>query len=118
MYPGVIEAAVYGVAVPNHDGRAGMAALVVESMEKFDLPSLRAFLAEQLPAFARPQFLRFRTELDTTSTFRARKMDLVADGFDPARTADPVYYDDRNAGAYVRVGETLIAGLNAGEIRL
>ena len=39
--PGVIEANVYGVQVPHHDGRAGMASLVVEPA-KFSLDELYA----------------------------------------------------------------------------
>ena len=94
------EAIVYGVAVPGHDGRAGMAALVVDNVAEFDLDGLRALLAERLPAYARPLFLRFRPQLEVTGTFKPRKIELVAEGFDPARVGDPVYFDDRAAGAY------------------
>ncbi len=118
QFPGVREAAVFGVSVPEHDGRAGMAALVVDNTATFDLVGLRAFVAERLPAYARPLFLRFRAELEVTGTFRPRKIDLAAEGFDSRRVADPVYYDDPGAGGYARVNEALIAGLEAGEIRL
>ena len=97
-FPGVLEATVYGVAVPRHDGRAGMAAMVVDNVAEFDLAGLRAAVAERLPAYARPLFLRFRPKLDLTGTFRPRKVELVAQGFDPERGGDPVYFDDRHAG--------------------
>ena len=77
------EAVVYGVAVPNHDGRAGMAALVVDFVASFDLDGFRAYIAERLPAYARPLFLRFRSSLEVTGTFKQRKVELVAEGFDP-----------------------------------
>ena len=99
-FPGVLEATVYGVAVPGHDGRAGMAALVVDNVAEFDLAGLHAAIAERLPAYARPLFLRFRPKLDLTGTFRPRKVELVAQGFDPERGGDPVYFDDRRAGLY------------------
>jgi len=118
MFPGVREAAVYGVAVPRHEGRAGMAALVVDEPATFDLAGLRDFLNRRLPVYARPLFLRFRSALEVTGTFRPRKMDLVAEGFDPHRAADPVYWDDRAVGAFVKVEDSLLAGLEAGEIRL
>ena len=38
--PGVTEAVVYGVAIPGTEGRAGMAAIVVD--DGFDLAALRA----------------------------------------------------------------------------
>ncbi len=116
QFPGVQEAVVYGVAVPHHDGRAGMAALVVDS--SFDLDKLRAYLAERLPAYARPLFLRFRSEIEVTGTFKQRKVELVAEGFDPRRVADAVFFDDRTLGGYGRVREALLAGLESGEIRL
>jgi fatty-acyl-CoA synthase len=117
-FPGVQEATVYGVAVPGHEGRAGMAALAVENVAIFDLAGLRAMLAEHLPVYARPLFLRFRRKLDLTGTFKPRKFELVAEGFDPERGGDPVYFDDRRAGAYVRVEPEFVASLNAGAVAL
>ena len=113
-FPGVLEATVYGVAVPGHDGRAGMAAMVVDNVAEFDLAGLRAALGERLPAYARPLFLRFRPKLDLTGTFRPRKVELVAQGFDPERCGDPIYVDDRHAGAYARVDADFVAVAKAG----
>ncbi len=115
QFPGIKEAIVYGVAVPKADGRAGMAALVAEGSAHFDLVALRAFCAEKLPAYARPVFLRFRPMLEVTGTFKQRKVELVGEGFDAARTIDPLYFDDRRAGAYVPVGPDFAARLAAGE---
>jgi fatty-acyl-CoA synthase len=118
QFPGVQEAVVYGVSVPKHDGRAGMAALVVDSVATFDLDGLRSFVAERLPAYARPLFLRFRSQIEVTGTFKQRKVELVAEGFDPRRVADPVYFDDRAGGGYARVGEAFVAGLESEDLRL
>jgi len=41
-----------------------------------------------LPAYARPIFLRMRKRLDTTGTFKQRKIELVAEGFDLTRSPD------------------------------
>jgi fatty-acyl-CoA synthase len=117
-FAGVAEAIVYGVAVPRNDGRAGMAALVVQDFLNFDLAGLRRFLAQRLPPYARPLFLRFRDEHEVTSTFKAKKTQLVADGFDPARVAEPLFFDDRAAEAYRRVDADLAAAIGAGAIRL
>jgi fatty-acyl-CoA synthase len=94
--PGVKEAAVYGVAVPHHEGRAGMAAVVAD--EGFDLAALRAVMERDLPAFAQPLFLRLTPALAVTGTFKPRKQDLVAEGFDPARIGAPLFFHDREAG--------------------
>ena len=114
--PGVLEGVVYGVAVPGADGRAGMAALVVG--HQFDLAEFRRSIAERLPAYSRPVFLRLIATLEATGTFKPRKQDLVAAGFDPARVEDPIYFDDARTAAYVPLDSALFAKITAGTIRI
>jgi fatty-acyl-CoA synthase len=113
---GVLEGVVYGVAVPGADGRAGMAALVVS--EEFDLAEFRLGIAERLPAFARPVFLRLIATLEATGTFKPRKQELAAAGFDPSRVSDPLFFDDARAAAYVPLDGVLCANIAAGAIRV
>ena len=117
-FSGILEANVYGVAAPGAEGRAGMAALVVDNLATFDLAGFYSHVAAHLPAYARPVFLRFSHDLDTTGTFKLKKMTLVAEGFDVARIADPVYFDDRGAGAYVRVDADFVERLRSGLTKL
>ena len=114
IFPGVQEAIVYGVSVKGYEGRAGMAAVVVEDIARFDLDGLRSHLESALPAYARPLFLRFRHELDSTGTFKPKKSALVAEGFDPALIDEPLYFDDRAARAYRRLDEELFAAIVSG----
>jgi fatty-acyl-CoA synthase len=113
--PGVKEAIVYGVAVPHHDGRAGMAALVVD--RGFDPAALAPAIAANLPAYARPLFLRLTQAIATTGTFKPRKADLVAEGFDPARVPDRLFVHDGEAG-FVPLDGGRHAQILAGEMRL
>ena len=113
---GVLEGVVYGVAVPGADGRAGMAALVVSP--EFDLAEFRSSITLSLPAFARPVFLRLIATLDATGTFKPRKQDLAAAGFDPSRVSDPLYVDDAKAAAYVPLDGALFAKIAGGAMRL
>jgi fatty-acyl-CoA synthase len=115
-FPGVLEASVYGVAVPGQEGRAGMAALSLDG--DIDLAAFRRHLAEHLPVFARPVFLRLGGPIEVTPTFKQKKFNLVAQGFDPARTRDPVYLDDPERRAFVRVDPELYGRLQAGQVRL
>ena len=96
--PGVLQVNVYGVEVPGAEGRAGMAALAVGP--GFDLQALDALIARDLPAYAQPRFLRLQPEIETTGTFKFKKADLVAQGFDPARVGEPLYV--REPGEAVR----------------
>ncbi len=113
---GVLDGVVYGVAVPGTEGRAGMAALVVD--DDFDLSVFHADVAQRLPGYARPMFLRVLAKLETTGTFKPRKQELMAEGFDPAKVDDLLYFDDPRGGAYVPLDAALYAQITAGKIRL
>ena len=86
-YPGVVEANVYGVLVPGHDGRAGCAALHLEqqSEQSFDFNALLEFARAQLPKYAVPVFLRVQAAGSThTHNFKQNKLPLRTEGVDPA----------------------------------
>ncbi|HRO03262.1 MAG TPA: long-chain-acyl-CoA synthetase [Terricaulis sp.] len=115
-YPHVEEAIVYGVALDRLDGRAGMAAITPG--EKFDIGDLPAFLARELPAYARPLFVRLQPAAETTGTFKYRKVDLVEEGFDPARIEHPLYFLDPETGAYTPITSALYARIQSGAFKL
>jgi fatty-acyl-CoA synthase len=113
---GVLDGVVYGVAVPGADGRAGMAALVVDAT--FDVAAFREETARRLPAYARPVFLRLLPVIESTGTFKPRKQDLMQAGFDPARIKDTLYFDDARSQAYVVLDAALYAAISAGGVRI
>lgn len=111
---GVTEANVYGVTVPGADGRAGMAAITVTA--GFDPSRLHATLAERLPAYARPLFLRIVDSFARTETFKQKKTGLAEEGFDPAMISDPLYID--RDGAYRPLDRDQYSAIAAGQARL
>ncbi|MBR0702475.1 long-chain-acyl-CoA synthetase [Bradyrhizobium diazoefficiens] len=113
---GVVDATTYGVGIPGADGRAGMSAIVVN--EGFDIAALPAHLAQRLPAYAHPVFIRISRELDATETFKQRKGDLSREGFDPAAISDPLFMVDPRSGAYVPLDAEAYARILDGSIRL
>jgi fatty-acyl-CoA synthase len=115
-FPGIIEAAVYGVSVPGTEGAAGMAAIVADGA--FDVAALRRHLVERLPAYARPLFLRLKGRIEVTGTFKHNKSELIRDGFDPAKTNDAIYFDDMSQRNFVPLDGALHDRITAGEIRL
>jgi fatty-acyl-CoA synthase len=115
-YPGVSEAVVYGVTIPGTEGRAGMATLVVS--QDFDLIAFQQHLAERLPEYARPLFLRISGEIEMTATFKPKKQDLSREGYDPDVTADVIYFNDRVRQAFVKLDAGLYERLQTGSVRL
>jgi fatty-acyl-CoA synthase len=113
-FPGVQEANVYGVAVPNTDGRAGMAALVVDA--PLDLARLHAHLRARLPDYARPLFLRILPAMEVTATFKHKKSDLARAGYDPSLTEDEIYFND--GAAFERLDQALYARIQGGRMRV
>jgi len=116
--PGVTEANVYGVAVPGEDGRAGMAALVLAIGARFDGAALWAHAKRNLPAYARPAFVRLVPEMDVTGTLKQRKLALAVEGWDPARVADPLFVRDDALRTYVPLTPALLAAIRDGRRRL
>jgi fatty-acyl-CoA synthase len=113
---GIEEANVYGVEIPGTDGRAGMAAIVTN--DEFDLENLGRVVTEGLASYARPIFLRILPKMEITGTFKHRKIDLVTEGFDPARLSDPIYFLDPTKGLYAPLDGAAFDRLKHGDIRL
>jgi len=113
--PGVLDASTYGVAVPGADGRAGMAALVVDG--DFNLEDLPSRL-KSLPHYARPIFLRLSPRIEVTGTFKQRKVELVREGADPSAIADPLYYLDHDSGKYERLTPERYLEIIEGRVKL
>jgi len=111
-YPGITAVTVYGVTVSGHDGKAGMAAL--EIGDSFNIAGLKAHLAA-LPAYARPLFIRLVPALAVTETFKPKKSELAAEGFDPSRTNDALYADTGKGFEILDVA--LYARINSGLMR-
>ncbi|HWU68085.1 MAG TPA: long-chain-acyl-CoA synthetase [Stenotrophobium sp.] len=116
-YPGVEQAVVYGVQIAGADGRAGMAALTCAG-GKFDGAALARHLCTELPAYAVPIFIRLREQQELTVTFKFRKVELKAEGFDPAKVGEPLYIlIDRERG-YEPLTPEIFARIQDGGLRL
>ena len=88
----VLFSTVYGVQIPDTDGRAGMAAILPSvSLEEFDLKGLAEHLKRNLPPYGIPLFLRFKSKLATTATFKLKKVQLKKECFDIETVEDPMY---------------------------
>lgn len=115
--PGVSESNVYGVPIPGHEGRVGMAAIVLMPGQSFDGAALYRVACE-LPAYARPLFVRLVPEMDVTGTLKQRKIELQRQGYDPHTISDPLYVRDDEAQAYVPLTEEAYRQIISGERKL
>ncbi|WP_067817153.1 long-chain-acyl-CoA synthetase [Nocardia inohanensis] len=77
----ITQAVVYGVDIPGADGKAGMAAVTLHEGAAFDGKVAAKALYDQLPNYAVPLFIRVVGELEQTSTFKSRKVELRKQGF-------------------------------------
>ncbi|XP_059059383.1 long-chain fatty acid transport protein 4-like [Achroia grisella] len=112
------DAVVYGVLVPNTEGRAGMCG-IVDTDGTLDLDKLARDLARDLPVYARPIFMRVMTSVDLTGTFKMKKIDLQKEGFDVNLIKkDKLYYLDTKLGKYLPLGPEVFEKINNGQIRL
>jgi len=112
---GFKDAVVYGVEVPNVEGRAGMAA-IVDTDNTLDLVTFVKEVRETLPSYACPLFVRVLSQLQMTGTFKLKKQDLQVEGFDPHHIKDQLYF--LMGGEYVPLTEKLYDSIINGILRL
>ena len=116
--PGVDDCTVYGVQVPNMDGRAGMAAVHVPDGSAFDGAAVAAHVCGQLPAYAVPLFVRLVPRIETTATFKNLKAGLRKEGFDPSRIQDPLFVLLDRARGYEALTPAIFEALRTGKQKL
>ncbi|XP_053118382.1 long-chain fatty acid transport protein 2-like isoform X1 [Hemicordylus capensis] len=95
------EINVYGVPVPGHEGKIGMAALCLKKGLPFNGGKLYTHAKNYLPSYAIPRFVRIREALEITGTFKQCKSQLVKEGFDLAAVSDPLFFLEDSEKSYI-----------------
>ncbi|KAL3312513.1 hypothetical protein Ciccas_008895 [Cichlidogyrus casuarinus] len=125
---------VYGVEVPGCEGKAGMLAMALNpadfvneaaSKVKLDekgcnelMAKLLKIVQDQLPPYAHPLFVRLVEKIDTTGTFKLRKVDLVKQSFDPETDpSDVIFYFDAKTRSYQRLTRQIFQDIHSGKVR-
>nr|XP_046159729.1 long-chain fatty acid transport protein 1-like isoform X2 [Oncorhynchus gorbuscha] len=114
---GQADVAVYGVSVPDVEGKAGMAA-IADPTGTFDCDVFLREVQQALPPYARPVFLRISPQVDTTGTFKIQKTRLQREGYDPRLSTDQIYFLNSRAGRYEAVNEELHSAIVEGRMAL
>ncbi|KAM5192699.1 long-chain fatty acid transport protein 6 [Mantella aurantiaca] len=112
------EANVYGVSVPDHEGKVGMASIILKPGQSLDLKSICEQCIAYLPAYAFPRFLRLQENMEVTSTFKQQKFRLVEQGFDPSVISDPLYFLDDSKKSYVPMTKDIYDKITNGLLKL
>jgi acyl-CoA synthetase (AMP-forming)/AMP-acid ligase II len=128
-YPGIAEANVYGVLIPEHEGRAGCAALQLApgtNLSDLDLPHLLDFCQTRLPRYAVPLFLRIQAKSSHIHNHKQNKVGLRTEGVDPGLLGtketggkeDVILWLKPGAKAYEGFGKGEWEDLAGGKVRL
>lgn len=91
---------IYGVKIPEHEGRAGMAAIQMREGKTFDPVAFYRIATGHLPHYAVPLFVRVASNSDLTPTFKLRKVDLQKQGYNPTAFEDPLFVLDHGSKTY------------------
>lgn len=115
----ITESVVYGVQVPNTDGRAGMAAITLNTeLNNFDAKSFTQHVKAKLPSYAVPMFIRVRQEQEITGTFKHKKGDLKEQAFNLSLVDEPIFVLLPNSKEYKPMTKEWLAQLDSGAISL
>jgi acyl-CoA synthetase (AMP-forming)/AMP-acid ligase II len=126
MFEQIAEANVYGVAVPNSDGRCGCATIVLNEgimPDSLNASELGKFVLEKLPKYAVPYFLRVAPQLSYTGTFKVQKGQAKREGVDldlieKSGSKDRVFWLPPGSTSYVPYSRDDWDALKSGKVKL
>lgn len=131
LFPQIAYTNVYGVLVPNADGRAGCAAIVpVEGVtaDALNWQALAEHCLSNLPRYAVPIFMRVAQQLEYTGTMKMQKGRLRSEGIDldaiekaakeKGELPDTLYWLPPGGRTYVPFGRKELQELKGGVLRL
>lgn len=113
-YEKISEAVVYGVEIPNTNGRAGMAAITLKENAELndqDLSKMAQVFKSELPTYAIPIFLRVQEKIETTGTFKYQKSKLKEEAFYPDKTSDRLLILLPNSDRYCDITAEILSNI-------
>ncbi|XP_077283911.1 long-chain fatty acid transport protein 1-like [Arctopsyche grandis] len=111
-----LDVIIYGVSIPNVEGKAGMAA-IANVDGKLDFNNLLKDLKKILPRYAIPIFIRIVSNVPITVTFKLIKTNMQKEAFDINHIEDKVYFLDDGSSTYVPLTPDLYSDIISGKIR-
>lgn len=115
---GVSEPVVYGVEIPNTNGRAGMASVRLDKkIEEFDFFKLLQQMKETMSDYSIPIFLSISDDVEVTGTFKHVKGPLKKKGFDVKQHSTPLYVWLPESDRYVPLTMDIQKNIEQGSYR-
>lgn len=111
------DCVVYGVSVPECEGRAGMVA-IPDPDKGIRLNDFLHEMKKRLPHYSIPVFVRIVDRLEATGTYKLPKTFLQSDGFNPSRLSDPLFVLDSKKEEYRRMDVDLYQDIITGKFRV
>ena len=99
-FGGFVMCNVYGVEIPNTEGKAGMICIKTGDKKSFNTDLFSQFVVKNLPKYAIPLFIRIKDELEFTGTHKLRKVNLKKEGFNINAIKDQLYFWDSSKRKY------------------
>ncbi|GBM52094.1 Long-chain fatty acid transport protein 1 [Araneus ventricosus] len=108
---------VFGVEIPNVEGKAGMAVIQVDP-KSINLSELYQNISKRLPSYAIPLFLRISQEMEETGTYKLKKVTYRKEGYNPEEISDPLFFLDIKQKTYIPLSKELYSDIVAEKLRL
>ena len=116
QFDDVSDVIVYGVEVPETNGRAGMAAVWLKEGKNFQPQEFYTYVKSVLPSYALPVFVRIAKEpMETTGTFKYKKTDLKKQAFDIENMKDDIWVCLPKTHTFEQVDAVLLNKIKAAE---
>ncbi len=118
-YPSIHISAVYGVPIPNTEGKAGMAAIKLNPSLKFEIDDFSQFIVDVFPVYSIPFFIRIcEDELEITGPYKIKKTNLQREGYDIELISDNVYLWNQQDKKYIFLDNDNYQKLINGQLRI
>ncbi|KKK41480.1 MAG: Long-chain-fatty-acid--CoA ligase FadD17 [Candidatus Lokiarchaeum sp. GC14_75] len=117
-HPGIQTSAVYGVSIPNTEGKAGMVSLQLKSGSNFDIENISKFVIETLPKYSIPIFLRIRDNLALTGSLKITKTELRKEAYDISKINEPIFFWDSMKQSYTKFEASYNQKLFGGNLKI
>jgi len=101
LYEEIDMCSVYGVLIPQAEGRAGMVSVHKKSDDNFDFKEFVNYLKKYLPNYAIPKFIRFIDGFDFTATHKIQKIRFKKEGFNINEVNDEIFVLLPHSSEYV-----------------